>query len=65
MNENEQQQSHPRSGGRPVMRAEGVKRITLELPQELWEYITSVSPANRTRWLIDAAQEKREREQRP
>lgn len=57
---NEEQQKHP--GGRPAKRPP-VQRVTLELPVDLWEYITSVSPANRTKWLIDAANEKREREE--
>ncbi len=57
-----EQQKH--AGGRPVTRVEAVTRVTLELPTSLWKYITTVSPANRTAWLIKAAQEKREREER-
>lgn len=37
--------------------------IKLLLPSELVNYIDSVA-TNRTKWLIEAAQEKREREER-
>ena len=47
--------------GRPSKRTEPYKRTTIELPISLLEFLKTVKP-NRTEWLVEAAQEKRERE---
>lgn len=49
--------------GRPVERG-AIKRVTLEIPADLWEYITSVS-SNRTRWIVQVLQDKRRQGQAP
>lgn len=56
------EQNQPKSGGRPITRTEGVKRVTIEISPDDWRYISEVAQ-NRTKWIIEAIKEKREREQ--
>ena len=48
--------------GRPTEHIEEHKRTTIELPSSLIEFLKTVKP-NRTKWVIEAIQEKMEREQ--
>lgn len=48
--------------GRPVERGP-IKRVTLEIPEEDWNYISSIS-SNRTQWIIKAIKIVREQEER-
>lgn len=51
-----------KTSGRPVEHTEPHKRTTIELPVSLIEYLQTVKP-NRTKWVIEAIEEKRKREQ--
>ncbi len=47
--------------GRPTRRTEPYRRTTLDIPVSLIEFLKT--KPNRTAWIIQAIQEKREREQ--
>jgi hypothetical protein len=49
-------------GGRPLTRTKPVHRITLEVSLDDWQYITKAN-SNRTQWINQAIQAKREREE--
>lgn len=51
-----------RGAYRPAERTEPVKRLTLEISQDDWDYITRVSP-NRTKWINEAIKAKRKAEE--
>ncbi len=59
MTEQEQQ----KAGGRQATRTEPFKRITIEIPEEDWKYITDKSRTNRTEWIRRAIKREREREE--
>lgn len=54
-------EKHYEKAGRPATYSGERKPVTVQWPVELLAYIDSVAD-NRTRWLIEAAQEKRDRE---
>lgn len=57
----ERKQERP---GRPAEYDKPRKPITIQWPVDLIEYIDNVTD-NRTKWLIEAAEEKMERERNP
>ena len=56
------EQQEERGAYRPVTRTAPIKRVTVELFQDDWDYITRKSK-NRTKWINEAIKEKREREE--
>lgn len=57
------QEQKKRGVGRPAKYTSDRKAVTTLWPVELLKYINTVTE-NRTQWLIEAAQEKMEREKR-